>query len=299
VPAVVVDLTGPTRQAVQTSSTGNYSAANIPAGTWNVLPDKVGGFGNAVSSLDAARVLQVVAGLATFTPLQRLACDVTGDGTLSSLDAVRILQFSAGVISKLPVAQTCGSDWLFYPSAAANTQIVPVPPSVSGGTCQQGNIQLLSLTDPVSNQNFNGILFGDCTGNWTTSSGAATRELAPSAATVRVGALRRGPGTQLRLPVYVQGSAPFNALDVKIGYDAASLTLRSVHPHGAAAKALIGVNNDQSGLVTVSLASAQPLDGDGAVLVVEFAGTGNKTPIQLLAAQVDEQPAHVAAQTAR
>ena len=253
-----------------------------------------------MSSLDAARVLQAIAGITTFTSLQRLACDVTGDGSLSALDAVRILQFSAGVITQLPVAQMCGSDWLFYPTpdTVQNQQVVL--PSVTAGACRPGNIVLNPLLVQASNQDFDAILFGDCTGNWTPSSGAALRQLAPSAATVHAGALRRAAGTRVRLPVYVQAGAPFQALDVKIGYDASALVLRSVRAHGAAAQALIGVSDDQAGMVGVSLANAQPIDPNaGAVLVFEFTGDGSGTPVHLLSAQVDERTARVVAHGAR
>ena len=97
VPGVDVVFTGPSSLAPKTAANGTYNATNLPQGRWEIEPSKQGSIGNAVSSLDAARVLQVIAGMTSFTALQRLACDVTGDGTLSALDAVRILQLSAGV----------------------------------------------------------------------------------------------------------------------------------------------------------------------------------------------------------
>jgi hypothetical protein len=296
VPGADVDLTGPTSQTVRTSSSGNYSVTSMPAGTWQVEPVKIGGFGNAVSSLDAARVLQVIAGITTFTPLQRLACDVTGDGSLSALDAVRILQFSAGVITQLPLAQACGSDWLFYPSPAQMQNQTITPPLISGGSCQPGNIEIDPLLVQATNQDFNAILIGDCTGNWTpAAAGAALRQLASSAAgtTVRAGTLRHGPDHRLLLPVYVRAQAPFHALDLRVVYDASALTLRSVHTHGSASEAMIGVSANRPGIVGVSLASAQPIDAAaGAVVLVEFTGA-DAAPPQILHAQVDEQPARV------
>jgi hypothetical protein len=299
VPSADIDVTGPVSQTVRTDTSGDYNATNIPViptGVWTVEPVKQGSFGNAVSSLDAARVLQVIAGLTTFTPLQRLACDVTGDGNLSALDAVRILQFSAGVINKLPVSQACGSDWLFYPAPDLVTGQQVVLPVISGGNCQQGDILLSGLAASVDNQNFNGILFGDCTGNWTPSSGGALRQLAPSAITVHAGEPRHVAGNRVRVPIYVQSTQPFQALDVTLAYDANTLTLTSAHPHGSAANALIGVNDDRSGVVTISLASGTPIDpAKGAELLVEFTSSGARstTPLALLRAQVDEQAARV------
>jgi hypothetical protein len=308
VPGVNVAVNGPNNLNVSDDSSGNYSATLLAGGTWDVKPSKTGGFSNGVSSLDAARVLRVVAGLDTFTPLQMLACDVTGDGTLSPLDASRILQFSAGLMTKFPAAQACGSDWLFYPSAAqVPGQQINVP-SLASGACQQGNILLQGLDATASNQNFSAILFGDCTGNWTPSASAPAHFKAAAAAsvsiasapssgaTVRVGALRHGPHNHVRLPVYVQSSAPFQALDLRIAYDASALTFSSVDPRARAAHALTGVNSTEPGLLGISVASATPISGHGAALLtIEFGRPGKAvgTGAQLLAAQVDEQTAAV------
>ena len=294
VPGVDVNLTGPLNVTVRTSSNGNYSGAGLATGAWHVEPAKQGGFGNAVSSLDAARVLQAIAGMGTFTTLQRLACDVTGDGSLSALDAVRILQFSAGLINQLPIAQACGSDWLFYPSPDQMQNQSIIPPVLSGGNCQQGNIAINPLLVQATNQDFDAILIGDCTGNWSVSSGGSLRQLAPSATTVRAGKLRHAQqGKGVRLPIYVQSQAPFQSLDLKIGYDTSTLTLESVHPRGAAAEAMISVSAERPGVVAVSLASAQPIDAaSGSVLFVEFRGA-DTAAVQLIGAQVDEQPARI------
>jgi hypothetical protein len=310
VPGVNVAVTGPSNLNVSDDSSGNYSATMLAGGTWDVKPGKVGGFSNGVSSLDAARVLRVVAGLDTFTPLQMLACDVTGDGTLSALDASRILQFSAGLMTKFPAAQACGSDWLFYPSPAQVPGQQINLPSLASGACQQGNILLQGLDTTASNQNFSAILFGDCTGNWTPSASAPAHFKAAAAAsvsiasqpaqpasggTVRVGTLRPGRHNQVRLPVYVQSTAPFQALDLRIAYDASALTFTSAGPHGRAIHALTGVNSTEPGLLGISLASATPISGHGTLLMIEFGRPGKSagTGAQLLAAQVDEHTAAV------
>lgn len=292
VPAVEVSLTGPSPQTPRTNSSGNYSATNLPGGGWRIQPSKQGSIGNAVSSLDAARVLQVIAGMTTFTPLQRLACDATGDGSLSSIDAVRILQLSAGVIDQLPAAQMCQSDWLFYPEPALipNQQItIPLVDNV----CRPGAINLDALQSPVSNQNFEGILLGDCTGNWTPSSGGALRMLASGAPTVHAGAARRLPGGRIRVPIYTQAGTSFQSLDLKLSYTSRTLTLLSVRPLGDAVEAITSTNDDEPGIVAVSLASARPIDASGGVLMLEFAGDSRAADLQLVSAQVDERKARV------
>jgi hypothetical protein len=206
-------------------------------------------------------------------------------------------------VNDLPLATMCGADWIFYPSPDPfqNQQITT--PLMGAGGCRPGDISL-TLTSALSvatNQDFDAIAIGDCTGNWTPASGAF-RLAAPSGATVHAGAVRAGRGHTSRLPIYVQSAAPFSALEVKLTYDPAVLRLRAVLPHGAAADALIGVHDDEAGTLTVTLASAAVIDGSsGPVLLVEFSNataTGDAA-LQLIQARVDDQPARLVNHAAR
>lgn len=296
VPNVQVALSGPLPQTVLTNGSGAYSALNMPTGNWEIQPGKVGAIGSAVSSLDAAWVLQYIAGSRTLSSLQQLAGDVTGDGTISVLDATNILKLSAGVIDRLPAGQSCNSDWLFYPRPDPTQNQLVVTPLMSSGSCRQGNIELNPMLTTASHQDFEAILLGDCTGNWTQSIGGAFRLTAGGGITVNAGSLRRTAGSRLRLPIYVQSPAPFQAMDLKIGYDDSKLQFRSVLTHGAAIGALTGVNNDVPGVVAFSMASAEQIDSNGAILIVEFtsaAADAADAAVRLLSAQVDEQSAKV------
>ena len=57
----------------------------------------------AVTSLDAAWILQHTAGLLFLTGVDSVVADVTGDSTLSALDASLVLQYVVGKISQFPV----------------------------------------------------------------------------------------------------------------------------------------------------------------------------------------------------
>ena len=91
----------------------------------------------------------------------------------------------------MPVANTCQSDWVFVPDAteAANQQIQP--PVIGDGDCQQGAIQFGALSGIADGQDFKAILFGDCTGNWTMSSGGARSAVTAGASQIIAGNLRR------------------------------------------------------------------------------------------------------------
>jgi hypothetical protein len=163
----VVELQGASLSSVASDAAGAFTFANLQVGDWRLEPRKIGDLNNGISSLDASYVLQSMVGLRTLDANQRLACDVSGNGTLSALDAALILQFKVGLILQLPVTQTCGSDWVFVPtpSAALNQQLVN--PVISTGSCQHGAISYQPFTGgTVSGQDFSAILFGDCTGNW-------------------------------------------------------------------------------------------------------------------------------------
>jgi Dockerin type I domain len=168
VAGVVVDLLGTTPGSALTDSIGAYAFAPPLSGAVALQPSKHGDFNNAITSLDASWVLQVVASLRTFTPDQSLAADVTGDGTVSTLDASLMLQFQVGLINHFPVseAEVCGSDWIFRPDAAAAPNQTVVPPMVANKVCQQGEISFDPFVAPVAGQDFVAILFGDVTGNW-------------------------------------------------------------------------------------------------------------------------------------
>ena len=302
VPNVDVMLDGSTTQMAQTTLTGQYTTG-IASGPWMVNPEKAGDFGAGVSSLDAARVLQAVVGLQTFDPLQKLACDVTGDGNLSSLDAARILQLSVGMIDRFPVAEACGSDWIFVPqpSQLPNQQIVE--PVIGGGLCQPGSISLDPLVGTATGQDFRAVLFGDCTGNWSSSAGAALRIAAPSSATVQAGRPRRARGGRVRVPIYVQTAQPFNALDVQLRYDPTEVRPLNVQLRSRTAGALVRHRIDGSGRMYISVASAEPVQNhSGAVLVAEFRAAdpnARPTSVQVLAGSIDEQSANVATQSSR
>jgi hypothetical protein len=125
------------------------------------------------------------------------------------------------------------------------------------------------------------------------STGGALRMHSSSGPSVHSGTPRRLPGGRIRLPIYVQAGAPFQALDIKLSYEYTALSLVSVQPRAAAAEALTSVSNERPGLVSISLASARPLAASAGVLTIEFAGDASAAHLRLLSAQVDENPARV------
>jgi hypothetical protein len=166
VPDVDVQLSQAVSTSVATEVTGRFDFPQANDASAQLMPGKLGGFNNGISSLDAAWAAQNSIGMRAFTALQALACDVTGNGTISSLDVARIRQFEVGMITRLPVAEQCDSDWAFVPAPAAVPNQTAVAPQISGGSCTPGEIDYSPLDTPTERQDFVAVLFGDCTGNW-------------------------------------------------------------------------------------------------------------------------------------
>lgn len=295
VPQAAVSASGGAEQTVPTSNTGQYSFPSLQFETWNVAPGKTGDV-SAVTSLDAAYVLQAVVGKRTFNQYQHLACDVNGDGTISALDATRILQFVVGKISRLPVASTCQSDWAFYP------QPVPAPyqsvslPQISPGVCQPGTITMNPLAGQANSQDFLGILFGDCTGNWQPPLPAGTAAITASTANpaqLSAGRIRRRSHRLIEVPVYVSGVGEFSAVEGRFVFDAHQMRLQGVRLAEAARGALVAVNVETPGVVTLAIASAAPVPaGLHPVVTLKFEPLGTRstlTPVRPSSATIDDR----------
>lgn len=77
---------------------GIYSLSGFGTGTYTVTPSKTGGVGtSAISSFDAAKIAQHVAGVSILTGNQFVVADVSGNGTLSSFDGGQVARYVAGV----------------------------------------------------------------------------------------------------------------------------------------------------------------------------------------------------------
>jgi len=123
---------------------------------------------------DVELALEAAVGTRVLSQEEQLAADVTGNGTVTSADASLIWQFSLNLISRFPVAEACGSDWVLIPDATAIGGQQINDPVIAGGECALGTIVLDPLTGVVEDRNFRAILFGDIDGSWTPAGGGAT-----------------------------------------------------------------------------------------------------------------------------
>jgi hypothetical protein len=150
----------------ETDALGAFALSGVAGASLHIEPRKTGGDNGAITSLDAAYVLQASVGIRSLTSEQLVACDVTGNGSVTALDAARILQRVVGIASTLPVAQACGSDWAFLPDPDPLPNQTVFDPIADGGECFAGAIAFEPLDKDAHHQDFRAVLFGDCTGNW-------------------------------------------------------------------------------------------------------------------------------------
>lgn len=269
VPDVAVELVDSSR-TVASDADGTYELDALSCSRVQIEPNKPGDL-TGISSLDASYVLQAVVGLRTFDRFETLACDVTGNGTLSSLDAARILQRRVGILDEFDVAAGCGSDWAFVPAAAPALNQTPVEPIVNGGSCQPGGLIYDPLGGFAARQDFLGVLFGDCTGNWQppAMTSSAARVARSVSSTVFLGPVERIGRRWIRIPLRARADS-LHALDIDVEYDPAELRFRRARRGRGARSAILVHNEQRQGFIKISMASAGSLNTNDALAELDF-----------------------------
>ncbi|MBK8464726.1 MAG: hypothetical protein IPL32_02760 [Chloracidobacterium sp.] len=244
---------------------GSYSLSGFGAGSYTVSLSKTTGQNN-ISSLDAARIAQHVAGvLALTSDNQKITADVSNNGTLSSNDAAFIARFVAGVGS--PIGNT--NQWKFY---------LPPGPTFPIGASPTTRTYS-SVTSNIADQDFVGLLIGDVTGNWlptaardvTSRQGGRSVDVSLPKAEVTEG--------EVIIPVTIQGTAnkEIIAYGFDLRYDAKVIQPQAepVDLTGTASRGLFAVTNViEPGLLRVVMYGAYPIDSDGLLLNLKFTAVG-------------------------
>jgi hypothetical protein len=288
VPDVLVELRGSDRKASMSDARGAYGSGFIPSGTWEIEAAKSGGLGSAISAFDAAEVLRIVAEGREPRVLERLACDVSGDGLVTALDAERILDFKVRAIDELPVVERCSSGWAFVPNPApVGRQILQAPSTA--GACQPGKILLSSLSTDAGEQNFLAVALGDCTASWR---GDVSASEVAGGARVRL-ARRRGRGRRVQARLYADAGAPFRSIEGQLRYDPAELRPVRVDIGDRDSATLVAWEVPVDGQLRFAVASALPIEPHGSVLVAQFLvlpGGTHRASVRALGMTIDETP---------
>lgn len=145
---VNLNATGASTVSAISNSAGDYQLSGLTGGKYTVKPAKTGEV-NGINSLDSTRIQQHLVGLRTLSASQIIAADTDGNGIVNSLDATRIQQYLVGI----PAANIIGQ-WKFLPA----------------------DRQYESVNGEITGQNFQGVLVGEVSGNWSSSQFAENLE---------------------------------------------------------------------------------------------------------------------------
>lgn len=253
--STATDAPGPTA--------GQYTLTGFGSGAYTVSLSKTAGQ-NGISSNDAARIAQHVAGtLSLTTNTQKVSADVSGNGVISSFDASEIANY---VVSSTPIGNA--GTWRFF--------VPPGPTFPIGGS--QTSRTYTSVPGTITGEDFIGLLIGEVSGNWT-----------PTAARPSTGP-ERGAGVDLPqmvapvdkeiiVPVTVRGLANKDVISYEfdLRYDP-NLIQPLAQPVDLAESISRGfsavVNAREPGLLRVAVYGPDALGADGVLLNLRFTAIG-------------------------
>jgi hypothetical protein len=165
-------------------------------------------------------------------------------------------------------------------------------PSIGSGSCQPGAIEFAPFSGSATGQDFYGVLFGDCTGNWGDGGGGGGA--AEEGWQAWLGRPKRARGAVLRFPIHLAGNGEFVALEARLRYDPSRARVRAVRTGPGLEGALLRFGDRVPGVLTIAAASGKPLrPGVRPAVVVELELLGrphNRSVAALQRIAIDEQP---------
>jgi hypothetical protein len=270
---------------------GVYMVGGAPAGAYTLTPRK-SDMVNGITAYDASLVLQHAVGLVNLEGSAASAADVDKSGSITSLDAFYVLQAAVGLIT-LPFPGA-GVVWDFSPT----------------------NRTYANLSADLTGQDFQAILLGDVSGNWSPGGGslAMVRGASAGATSGRTSVVasvdtnRRRPAVCSSLAPVILGlrteavgatgdnrvwlvvkapAALMHSLDVVLAYDPATTLMKQIRLGPFGGTLAMASNTNEPGTVRVALAGALPLKGVGGLLIFELRDLGG-SDLRILGASVNE-----------
>lgn len=251
---------------------------------YTMTPSKACGETEGISPLDAALVLRHFVGLeeleecpiapmemydGSFCPAaavepQKVAADVSGNGSIHSFDASIILKYLVGQ-STAGYRVGC---WTFY--------------------CDSRDFCVDA--DPMEYQDFVGLLYGDVSGNYGLTFPGA---LAPSTAAIAAGTVHGEVGQTIEVPVTLVGADGYFGLAFAVSHAPEFLSVEGVIPSAMASGCLMEWRAE-SGAVRIAAASTAGITGDGEFCRIVYRVNAMPPeltcPLDLAEARADERP---------
>ena len=278
VPNVNVNLDG---YSASSDALGSFLISGVPGGDYSLEPSHQGNLGSSISAYDAAFVLQFVADLISFTPYQMVAADVSGNGGVSAFDASYILRYVAGLITEFPVAE----EWMFIPAAFQIDE--------NNWASAPDSIAYLPLDSDQAGQDFEGIVFGDVSGNWSPPGLelAAGQKNVTGSADVSWGELEFVDNQQFIAPVVMDVNGELYSAEMEIAFDSETLNLKEVRLGESLKDFYFEYSVDKNSL-KLALAGARPLTSENETLILGFEvsdpKSSQKTELEIITANLNE-----------
>lgn len=275
-----IQLSGDSNMNSLSDGDGKYEFLNIPSGNYQVTPKKNDDTQSAITPLDVSYILQYSVGLLALTPYQKIAADVTGNGTVTAYDASFILRYTADLIEELPI----GAEWTFVPH---DYQINDSNWSVSPRSRSYHPLKTEQL-----NQDYYGILYGDVNGDWG-SVGSVSANLMVE---FHIEGFVNSKNGKIILPLEIKFSENVHSGKFKLLFNSNQLRfISSSATNDLNDDCLIagGFSNDQ---LSIAFASAQPLSHNLKInLLFEIIDQSHplKSNFQFTDVIIDDKPAVV------
>jgi len=248
------------------ATAGQYTLTGFGNGDYTVSLSKTTGQ-NAITSNDAARIAQHVAGVSLLANNnQRVTADVSGNNAVSSNDAAKIAQFVAGV-SPLPLPNLTNT-WQFY---------LPPGPTFPVGSSPTSRTYS-PVTGNLTGEDYVGLLIGEVTGNWTPG------PLRPAQAPVRGLSIElpnvSASGKEIVVPITIDGATDMGIIsyefDVKFDPKVIEPLADPVDLSGSVSRGLFAVaNTAEVGRLRIVVYGPTPIDTNGVLLNLRFKGVGD------------------------
>jgi hypothetical protein len=224
---------------------------------------------NGISSADASLALMYVSGLVDLNFNQRIAADVTGDGTVSAFDASRIARYAVG-LGDTGLAGT----WRFLPPSLAFS----------------------SMEGTMSGQDFVAVLIGDVTGDWTPLDlpisakkqslidsismrnifGGSPAFLRKSSIIPTVGKIDSDSGENISVPINIGDLASTGAysFEMELKYDSELFAVDQRNPIDVlgtlSSNHRLAVNLNEPGIIRIAAFGTLPFTGNGELLRINL-----------------------------
>lgn len=255
-----------TTTAAPGANAGQYTLTGFGSASYTVSVQKDTGM-NGITSNDAARIAQHVAGVSPLTTnIQKVTADVTNNGLLSSQDAGKLAQYVAGLPLSPP---NLTGVWRFFVTPGPTFPIGTSPMTRTYPT----------VTGNLTGEDYVGILGGEVTGNWAPSAARVTRRGPEMATSVAAPRLVVRSGGEVLIPVAVERAVNKGIISYEfdLRYDPSVIQPvgDGVDLKGTASRGLVAVTNPtEPGLLRVVVYGAFPITKDGVLLNLRFVAVG-------------------------